>query len=146
MTRDTAERVRGCLVFNDPCHNDVNISTTVKNISALLTQIQAEATLAEHESHVQFESELYAILVDPVAEGSIKEAEMRKQLLESARWYRQRVYDLESDSQKVRGARLEEAKWFVKELDGRGLCVTHWHHERLAALAQALQLEEKEET
>jgi|SRR6267142_1693854 len=65
-------------------------------------KVRDDATLAEHKSHVEFESELYATLVDPVAEGSIKEAEMRKQLLEQARWYRQRVYDLETERQKVR--------------------------------------------
>src|SRR5579859_2276124 len=35
--------------------------------------------LDEHRSHVDFENELYATLVDPVADGPIKEAEMRKQ-------------------------------------------------------------------
>lgn len=72
----------------------------VAELAALLTRVQAEAILAEHKSHVAFESELYATLVDPVAEGSIKEAEMRKQLLEQARWYRQRVYELEGSKGK----------------------------------------------
>jgi len=58
--------------------------------------IREEATLAEHKSHIDFENELYATLADPLAEGPIKEAEMRKQLLESARWYRQHVFDLET--------------------------------------------------
>jgi hypothetical protein len=47
-------------------------------------------------------NELYATLVDPVAEGVIKEAEMRKQLLESTRWYRQRVHDLDGVREKAR--------------------------------------------
>ena len=58
--------------------------------------------LDEHKSHVDFENELYATLVDPVAEGSIKEEEMRKQLLESARWYRQHVHDLETQLNALR--------------------------------------------
>ena len=55
-----------------------------------------QGVLDEHKSHIDFENELYATLVDPIAEGSIKEAEIRKQLLESARWYRQHTHDLET--------------------------------------------------
>ena len=62
----------------------------------------------EHESHVRFEMELYATLVDPIAEGSIKEDEMRKDLLESARWYRQHVADLESQLNQMMAARTPQ--------------------------------------
>jgi hypothetical protein len=68
------------------------------DVPAMARRLSVEldaATMAEHKSHVDFENELYATLVDPLADGPIKEAEMRKQLLESARWYRQHVYDLE---------------------------------------------------
>lgn len=54
------------------------------SLEALLARHALEATMAEHKSHIEFESELYAILVDPLAEGSIKEAEMRKALTEAA--------------------------------------------------------------
>jgi hypothetical protein len=100
-----------------------------------------EATLAEHQSHVEYENELYATLVDPVAEGSIKEAEMRKQLLESARWYRQHVHDLETQlntlhgtltaQSQVREATLEEAAQVVCGL------MHHNESERDGILAQA---------
>jgi hypothetical protein len=63
-----------------------------KGLAALLN----DATMAEHRSHIDFENELYATLVDPVAEGPIKEDVMRRQLLESARWYRQHCQDLEN--------------------------------------------------
>jgi hypothetical protein len=56
----------------------------------------------EHKSHVEFEMELYATLVDPLLDEPIKEAELRKQLLESARWYRQHVEDLENQLNKLR--------------------------------------------
>jgi hypothetical protein len=55
-----------------------------RDLAALLAQMRLEATLAEHKSHIEFESELYAILVDPLADGVIKEEEMRKQLREAA--------------------------------------------------------------
>jgi len=84
----------------DECHRFTRMHWS-EEINALLAahdqKVREQATLDEHKSHVEFESELYATLVDPVAEGSIKEAEMRKQLLEQARWYRQRVYDLENE-------------------------------------------------
>lgn len=31
----------------------------------------------------------------------------------------------------------DEAKWWVQELDRRGICVTNWHRERLAGLERA---------
>jgi hypothetical protein len=73
----------------------------VDRIITLAEQVHRESTIAEHKSHVEFENELYATLVDPVADGSIKEAEMRRQLLESARWYRQHCHDLESQLNKL---------------------------------------------
>lgn len=69
-----------------------------------------EATMAEHKSHVDFENELYATLVDPLAEGSIKEAEMRAALLESARWYRQHAHDLENQLNKRLSRQAGERK------------------------------------
>lgn len=75
-------------------------------MAKLLAEERLVGVMEEHKSHIEFESELYATLVDPVAEGSIKEADMRKQLLESARWYRQHVYDLETQL----AARVAELK------------------------------------
>jgi hypothetical protein len=69
-----------------------------RNMSTLLN----DAMMMEHRSHIEFENQLYATLVDPVGEGSIKEAEMRKRLLESARWYRQHVEDLENQLNEMR--------------------------------------------
>lgn len=80
--------------------NTVKPDLLANLFNRVLKQAQERAyeagVIAEHKSHGDFEGELYATLVDPVAEGQIKEAEMRKQLLESARWYRQHVHDLEN--------------------------------------------------
>jgi hypothetical protein len=53
-------------------------------------------TMKEHANHVQFESDLYCTLVDPCAEGSIKEAELHAAVLEAARFSRQHIFDLET--------------------------------------------------
>ena len=109
-------------------------------IRAYVAERTDAATLAEHKSHVEYENELYATLVDPVAEGPIKEAEMRKQLLESARWYRQHVYDLETQLNAVaervkeaeRHGRKMEARWWVQHEHVGTL--SDWAAERIAEL------------
>jgi hypothetical protein len=73
-----------------------NILALDKDVQLLLDSHDSEITMREHSNHVQFFNDLYATLVDPLAEGSIKEADLMKALLESARWYRQHVYDLET--------------------------------------------------
>jgi hypothetical protein len=75
-----------------------------------------EATLKEHANHVQFFNDLYATLVDPVAEGQIKEADLMKALLESASWYRQHVYDLENQTAKLQ-AEIAELKVKLADLE-----------------------------
>jgi len=61
-----------------------------------LDRIVADAIMKEHNNHFQFFNDLYATLVDPVAEGSITESKLMEELLQSARWYRQHAHDLET--------------------------------------------------
>ena len=105
-------------------HNRIFVGNSWKEQLQNLADAMRDATLAEHKSHLDFENELYATLVDPVAEGSIKEAEMRKQLLEQARWYRQRVQDLETKqpaSQPDLRSALEDLCEQVETFDARKL-------------------------
>ena len=106
------DQIESALVPSGTCWPGFNYAKareeTKAHIRAYVAERTDAATLAEHKSHVEYENELYATLVDPVAEGPIKEAEMRKQLLESARWYRQHVYDLETQLNAV-AERVREA-------------------------------------
>jgi hypothetical protein len=117
-----AIRFEGVSVPINACEDALNVIMPIVNAALIAVQQQERerATLAEHKSHIDFENELYATLVDPVAEGVINESEMRKQLLESARWYRQHAHDLETQLNSIReGAKVsiptviedEFAKW-----------------------------------
>ena len=65
--------------------------------------IRAEATEAEHKNHMKFDAELYTYLVDPVECCFKNEAEQHQQMLEAAKWSRQRIYDLENQLNKADG-------------------------------------------
>lgn len=82
------------------CADELEKATPVDAQAALASRVN-EAVLKEHANHVQFFNDLYATLVDPVAEGSIKENVLMEKLITSAEWYRQRVYDLEKQTNEM---------------------------------------------
>lgn len=108
------------------------------------------AVETEHANHVEFASDIYSTLIDPCAEGTIKEADLFAQCLKAATDQRQLIQDLmeqvtaaRNDVQgRVLEAREAEAKWWAAE---------NYHHahgpfsancsrcQRLAAIAKELE-------
>lgn len=78
---------------------DICLGSGIENRAALDAYVQEKvdrAVLAEHKNHAQFVSELYAILCDPCSDGDeVNEAQCFAAVMESAKWSRQHIHDLE---------------------------------------------------
>jgi hypothetical protein len=68
-------------------------NSQVSDIAAFIRQREAAATMKEHANHVQFASDMYSILVDPCAEGSMKEADIFAACLKAATEQREALYE-----------------------------------------------------
>lgn len=67
-------------------------SGPICDLCLALSRVADDATVAEHSNHVQFAADMYSILVDPCADGSIKEAEMFETLKRAATEQRETIY------------------------------------------------------
>lgn len=73
--------------------------------------LREEATMVEHHNHAQFEAQLYSILVDPVEESCVPEAEWWEIMRKAAVDQRQAIVDLQDKAEKLEAenAELREA-------------------------------------
>lgn len=109
-----------------------------------LEEHDAEIIMREHANHSEFASDLYCILIDPLAEGSMKEAELFAAVKKAAIDQRQALHDWpEKLTRQLAVARAETYRHCAAQLP-----YDHWARtafEKQAAEAEAQAHEGKKE-